>query len=344
MDDRRLPPEYLSRYSGAASRLPQLYPIEVPKTPETPVVPASESPQRKPTEIPWYNPQGWSFRKRLIAVCAIVIIIVVVVVGTVEGVRANRYPNYTPLTYQLRDTYAGPSFFDQFRYFSDADPTDGFVVYVNKKTAQDLNLTYATESSAVLRVDSFTPNAIAGRNSVRVESLHTYDTGLFIFDIIHTPHGCATWPALWLTDGDNWPNNGEIDILESNNEGSHGNEVTLHTTPGCRMDVKRKGTGDPRFVTCDNSTHGNAGCGVQGDPSTYGHLFNVNGGGVCPTLPTVAGLSILTRDIRSTHWNSAKKEFEPGSSLASPSHPISASRNHPHPHPLPQTQQPGVYH
>lgn len=280
MDDRGLPPEYLNRYSGATSRLPQIWPTDIPKTPETPVEPVSESPQRKPTEIPWCHPRSWSIRTKLIAVVALVIISVVVIVGTVEGLNANRYPNYPPLTYKLKDTYAGPSFFDHFRYFSDQDPTDGFVVYVNQEAAQDLNLTYASDTSAVLRVDSFTPNASAGRNSVRVESLHTYDTGLFIFDIIHTPHGCGTWPALWLTDGDNWPNNGEMDILESNNEGSHGNEVTLHTTPGCRMDVKRKETGSPRFVTCDNSTHGNAGCGVQGDPSTYGETFNSNGGGV----------------------------------------------------------------
>jgi hypothetical protein len=46
----------------------------------------------------------------------------------VEGVRANRYPDYTPLNYKLVDTYEGPSFFDNFDYFSDEDPTKGFVV------------------------------------------------------------------------------------------------------------------------------------------------------------------------------------------------------------------------
>ena len=311
MDDRRLPPEYLNRYSGAASRLPKLYATDLSKTPEAPAVPASESPERKPAETPWYDPRDWSLRKKLVALSAVVIVIVVVIVGAVEGVRANRYPDYTPLNYRLRDTYEGTSFFDQFNYFSDEDPTNGFVVYVNEEAALDLNLTYATESSAVLRVDSFTSNAIAGRNSVRVESKNTYDTGLFIFDIIHTPYGCGTWPALWLTDGYNWPDNGEIDVLESTNEGSDGNAVTLHTTPGCKMNVKRKETGSPIFKTCDNSTNGNAGCGVQGSPSTYGHVFNINGGGVSAFLPPVS-LPLLpllpsNKNIRSTPSNSAKQ-------------------------------------
>lgn len=307
MEDGRLPPEYLDRYSGATSRLPQVYPLDVPKTPEAPVVPASESPEGKLPEIPWYDPRGWSPLQRLCAISVIVIVIIVVVVGAVEGVKANRYPSYTPLNYQLKDTYAGPSFFDKFNYFSDEDPTNGFVVYVNKEAAQDLNLTHATDTSAVLRVDSFTPNAIAGRNSVRIESKNTYDEGLFIFDIIHAPYGCGTWPALWLTDGYNWPNNGEIDILESNNEGSNGNEVTLHTTPGCNMNVKRKETGSARFKTCDNSTNGNSGCGVQGDQATYGEALNANGGGVS-LFPLLAITYYLgpsckpnANEIRSTH-------------------------------------------
>jgi hypothetical protein len=58
----------------------------------------------------------------------VVVVVIAIVVGAVEGVRANRYPDYTPLNYKLVDTYEGPSFFDNFQYFSEKDPTNGFVV------------------------------------------------------------------------------------------------------------------------------------------------------------------------------------------------------------------------
>ncbi|KAL4911009.1 hypothetical protein BDW74DRAFT_172465 [Aspergillus multicolor] len=229
---------------------------------------------------PWYNPRGWSLRTKLIAGIVCVAAIIGVIVGAVEGSKASRYPEYSPLTYQLVDTYSGVDFFEQFRYFDEEDPTEGFVRYVNKSIAQSLNLTYASPTSAVLRVDATTKNATHGRNSVRIESRNSYDTGLFVFDIIHSPYGCGTWPALWLTDGYNWPENGEIDVLEVTNNGTDGNAVTLHTTSGCEMDVRRKQLGSTTYTTCDNSTNGNAGCGVQGASETYGEVMNRGGGGV----------------------------------------------------------------
>jgi len=273
MDDRRLPRDSLERYSG-------VNPADISKTPETPVVPVTESPERKPARMPWYNPRGWPLWMQVLCPCLLLATIGGIIAGAVVGVKDNRYPKYTPLTYHLQDAYAGPSFFEQFTYFTEEDPTDGFVAYVSRETATNFNLTYATDTSAILRVDSFTPNTLGGRNSVRVESKKAYDTGLFIFDIIHTPYGCGTWPALWMTDGANWPSNGEIDILETTNEGSNGNAVTLHTTPGCKMNVKRKETGEAVYTTCENSTNGNSGCGVLGGSETYGAEFNENGGGV----------------------------------------------------------------
>ncbi|CBF75173.1 glycoside hydrolase family 16 protein [Aspergillus nidulans FGSC A4] len=228
----------------------------------------------------WYNPRGWSLRTKIIAAIIALAGIVGIIVGAVEGSKAGRYPEYSPLDYRLVDSYSGLSFFDQFRYFDDEDPTDGFVNYVNKTTAQQLNLTYASPTSAILRVDTATRNASHGRNSVRIESFKTYDDGLFIFDIIHTPYGCGTWPALWLTDGYNWPDHGEIDVLEATNNATDGNAVTLHTTPGCNMDVRRKQTGSTTYATCDNNTNSNAGCGVQGPSLTYGEAMNERGGGI----------------------------------------------------------------
>lgn len=242
---------------------------------------------RKPDDVrpPWWNARYW--RKRVWGglVVAIVLCLIIIVVVAVTQVRKNRYPDYTTLSYSLSDTYEGEKFFDEFNYFTGYDPTEGFVHYVPKEQSSQLNLTYASESSAVLRVDTSVgpkdePNASTGRFSVRIESKKTYDNGLFIFDVKHTPVGCGTWPALWLTDHYNWPKHGEVDIMESTNQATDGNQMTLHTTDGCSMDVRRKQVGDAQRTTCDHSKNQNAGCGVKAEPDSLGGSFNKVGGGV----------------------------------------------------------------
>jgi hypothetical protein len=76
---------------------------------------------------PWWNPHGWSLRAKLIAGAVLVVVLIGAIVGAVEGTRANRYPEYSRLDYRLLDTYSGPTFLDKFNYFSDKDPTNGFV-------------------------------------------------------------------------------------------------------------------------------------------------------------------------------------------------------------------------
>jgi hypothetical protein len=47
----------------------------------------------------------------------------------------------------------------------------------------------------------------AGWWSIRISSKKQYDSGLFIFNVLHSPVGCGTWPALWLSDPNDWPDN-----------------------------------------------------------------------------------------------------------------------------------------
>ncbi|KAE8349687.1 concanavalin A-like lectin/glucanase domain-containing protein [Aspergillus coremiiformis] len=268
---------------------------------------------------PWYNPRAWSLRIKLIAGVVAAAIVVAVIVGAVEGTKANRYPDYTKLEYKLVDTYSGTSFLDRFDYYHDEDPTP--LRYVDQTVANTLNLTYASDSSVVLRVDTSNPNATNGRQSVRLESKTSYDDGLFVFDILHTPYGCGTWPALWLTDPINWPTNGEIDVLEATNHAPDGNAMTLHTTSGCNMKVKRKQTGDALYTSCDNSTNSNAGCGVQAAPDSYGEPFNNNGGGIYAVELRNAGIRVwmFPRDSIPPDLSTANRTPDPstwGTALA----------------------------
>ena len=136
------------------------------------------------------------------------------------------------------------------------------------------------DGSVFLKVDTVETNATTGRHSVRLESKKTYNKGLFIFDVKHTPYGCGTWPALWLTDPSNWPAHGEIDVMEATNQGTSGNAMTLHTSSDCSMNVRRNMTGSVDQTDCNKDANSNAGCGVSGNSASFGPDWNKAGGGV----------------------------------------------------------------
>ncbi|KAJ9164872.1 Glycoside hydrolase family 16 protein [Coniochaeta hoffmannii] len=183
--------------------------------------------------------------------------------------------------YTQVDQYDPSNFFDKMEFFSGADPTNGFVKYVDTATADANGLAGFAQGGIYLGSDSKNPTT-AGRSSTRVTSKQAYTKGLFIADIAHMPAGtgdggsCGLWPAFWMF-GPNWPSSGEIDIIEGvNNQQS--NSVTLHTGAGCRM-TNTGALASTKLANAD--CQGNQGCGQQTSATNnYGAGFNAAGGGV----------------------------------------------------------------
>ena len=131
-----------------------------------------------------------------------------------------------------------------------------------------------------------------GRPSIRVFSKKIYNGGLFIADIQHMPGSiCGVWPAFWTVGANqaNYPNDGEIDIIENINENTV-NLESLHTNAGCSLVKAEQGGPLNDDGVCDNnysnqpSQYPKQGCGVNDDSPanqpSYGTPFNNQGGGV----------------------------------------------------------------
>ncbi|KAE8351844.1 concanavalin A-like lectin/glucanase domain-containing protein [Aspergillus coremiiformis] len=195
--------------------------------------------------------------------------------------------------YTLQDDYGtSAAFFDKFTFFTASDPTHGFVKYVDRSTAENTGLINAG-GSIYMGVDH-TNVASGGRQSVRISSNNAYNHGLFILDLAHMPGSiCGVWPAFWLL-GPNWPNGGEIDVIEGVNEQAI-NQVALHTSDNCT--INNSGfSGTLLTSNCYVNAPGqdnNAGCGIKDNSAqSYGNGFNNAGGGVYATEWTGEAISI----------------------------------------------------
>ncbi|KAG9192177.1 nicotinate-nucleotide pyrophosphorylase (carboxylating) [Alternaria panax] len=154
--------------------------------------------------------------------------------------------------YELTDDLTYKNFFSAFEFFDSPDPTKGFVKYQNQEYATKHGLVgYLEDTQSVFMGVDYTTKDTAGRASVRLESKKSWNHGLFVADIRHMPASqCGSWPALWLlSSSTDWPQGGEVDILEGVND-YESNSVTLHTTTGCMV---------------DNATSAGGGSGAVGD-------------------------------------------------------------------------------
>lgn len=187
--------------------------------------------------------------------------------------------------FKLVQSWEGDRFLQGWNFFSEADPTHGDVSYVNETVARRDRLAYTNiEGNTIIRVDnsSYLTEGQPKRKSVRLTSREPMKVGsLFVLDVDHLPFGDSVWPAIWSLGGD-WPNGGEIDIVEGVHQQSH-NHASIHTSNGCRVDnTSVVATGEILFDNCYSwATPSNLGCGVKShDPKSFGDGFNKEGGGV----------------------------------------------------------------
>ncbi|KAK0467025.1 concanavalin A-like lectin/glucanase domain-containing protein [Desarmillaria tabescens] len=204
-------------------------------------------------------------------------------------------------TYQLLDIYKGKDFLNpqKWQYWSNSDPTHGSVNYQAMEAAMEKKLAFVGDDGIVtLAVDDTTTLGDGEyRDSVRISSVKTYNSGLFIASFSAMPYGCSVWPA-WWTVGDNWPHQGEIDVLE-NVHNANANQYTFHTGEGCTIqasdDMTAKLSNQKSNQQCAVSDADNSGCGMvdTANPNySYGKQFNQIGGGVFAHLWNDEGIRI----------------------------------------------------
>lgn len=215
----------------------------------------------------------------------------------------------THSAYTLKDDYTPSTFFSQFTFFTDSDPTNGYVDYISQSAATSAGLINTNNNQIYMGVDSTNVASGRGRKSVRLTSNAVYNHALIILDLDHMPGSiCGVWPAFW-TVGPNWPTSGEIDIIEGVN-GQVGNSMALHTGAGCSVGGSGSSsntspnTGSAQAVfsgtiktsDCNIAAAGqptNAGCAITtSDASTYGSGLNSANGGVYATEWTSSAIRV----------------------------------------------------
>ncbi|KAJ5982504.1 Endo-1-3(4)-beta-glucanase [Penicillium sp. IBT 35674x] len=195
--------------------------------------------------------------------------------------------------YRLAQNFS--PFLEQFDFDTGSDPTNGYVDYVDKRTAIELGLVKLVNGTFHIGVEHKDAALPPGRKSVRLTSKKAYSTGtLVVVDLSHMPGvACGSWPAFW-TVGENWPLDGEIDIIEGANRALY-NQMTLHTGKNCTIDSTGF-SGNLLTSNCDVDAagqSGNAGCGIEaGSATSFGSHFNSIGGGIYAMEWTSNGIGV----------------------------------------------------
>ncbi|KAL8803406.1 MAG: hypothetical protein Q9182_003204 [Xanthomendoza sp. 2 TL-2023] len=223
---------------------------------------------------------------------------------------------FTLAGYRVQDDYSGDKFLDMFTFDTMDDPTHGYVNYIDQSQARREGLLDVDNGAVILRADSTNVASGRGRNSLRLTSKAKYNHGLIVVDLAHMPgNACGVWPSFWMV-GPQWPDTGEIDIIEGVNLQSE-NQMTMHTNAGCSL--------------AGSSCLANKGCPAKG--GAFGDTFNNNNGGIYATEWTAAAIKIwffphggqsppdiLSRAPDPTRWGPPTATFQGGPNCKIDSH------------------------
>ncbi|KAL7411364.1 hypothetical protein BDY24DRAFT_443256 [Mrakia frigida] len=216
-------------------------------------------------------------------------------------------------TYYQVDEFSGSTFFDNFDVFNGPDPTHGAVNYVGVDESWRRGLIYIGQDGLpVMQTDSWTSLPYGtNRDSVRITTKKIYDGGLFILDFAWIPWGCSIWPAVW-TFGADWPNTGEIDVLEGVNLQTT-KTMVVHSAEGCYLLNPGVFSGTAGNTDCSHKFT-TSGCQIYDNAavgSTYGNGFNAQGGGVWALLWDGDGIKIWSFPASSIPTNIRSRTPDP---------------------------------
>ncbi|KEF50945.1 endo-1,3(4)-beta-glucanase [Exophiala aquamarina CBS 119918] len=225
-------------------------------------------------------------RPRVCSIWAAVRVVVAVWILWLTTVTGSVHARYV-----LIDHYAGDSFLDRFDFFTGPDPTHGYVTYLDRPAATRAGLVALRNESLYLGVDSNKLATGPGRASVRITSQTSYHQCLLLLDLTHMPGStCGTWPAFW-TVGPNWPDGGEIDIIEGVNT-QNTNAMSLHTNRTCHIRPDTAFSGTLIRDECERD-RGPDGCTVVSTVAgTYGDELNEISGGIYAMEWTEHGIRV----------------------------------------------------
>lgn len=86
-----------------------------------------------------------------------------------------------------------PALHSHLAYFTDDDPTNGFVDYVSHGVGTSRGLVVSNATHFRMGVDDTTEFATGrGRKSVRIHSNDQWGDGVYVLDVDHIPVGCGT--------------------------------------------------------------------------------------------------------------------------------------------------------